>query len=322
MSILVVDDFEDARLLLERILNGGGLENVLLADSAAEAFEQLGLGQGPGQAGEIDLILMDLVMPEVDGIEALKRIKENRALRDIPVIMVTAQDEVESLKTALDGGALDYIAKPVNKIELLARVRSGLKLKREIDRRKANEKKLRAMNQTLRQLSLLDGLTDIPNRRYFDQVLDQEWKRAIRETNPLAAIMIDIDYFKLYNDTYGHQRGDTCLKRLAHVLRDSLVRSADFVARYGGEEFVAVLPNTKIEGALSVAEAMRTRVAGARIPHSSSKISDVVTVSIGVDSRIPNRTSEPAELIAAVDKALYKAKHEGRNQVQRADEST
>ena len=319
MAILVVDDFEDARLLLDRILKGGGLKDVILAESASAAFDFLGLGHGQGQAEQIDLVLMDLVMPGVDGIEALERIKSDSSLRDIPIIMVTAQDEVESLKTALESGALDYITKPVNKIELLARVRSGLKLKQETDRRKENEKNLMAMNQTLQRLSFLDGLTGIANRRYFDQLLDQEWKRAARETDPLSLIMIDIDYFKLYNDTYGHQQGDSCLKRLATLLRNSLVRPADFVARYGGEEFAAVLPNTKLGGAIAVSETMRKRLTLDSIPHTSSKVSNIVTVSMGVGSWIPDRGSEPIEFIEAVDQALYMAKGAGRNCVKKID---
>lgn len=321
MSILIVDDSEDSRLLLERILHKGGLEDILLANSAAEAFEYLGLGKEAEQPVDIDLILMDLVMPEIDGIEALSHIKQSRSLRDIPVIMVTVQEEVENLKTALENGALDFISKPVNKIELLARVRSGLKFKHEIDRRKAQEKRLRETNQILQQLSLLDGLTGIANRRHFDQFLDQEWQRAIRRTAPLALIMIDIDYFKIYNDRYGHQMGDHCLQRVAQILRDNLLRSSDLVARYGGEEFAIVLPDTNQAGAMAVAEKLRVQVAAAGIPHAGSKAGAVVTVSLGVGGRIPNPAYHPADLIAAVDHALYQAKRAGRNRVIAADEN-
>jgi diguanylate cyclase (GGDEF)-like protein len=320
MAILVVDDFYDARILLERILKNGGFPEVFTADSAKQAFSVLGLGT-PGSGENIDLILMDLVMPDTDGIEALTRIKENEDLRDIPVIMVTAQDEVESLKTALDCGALDYIAKPVNRIELLARVRSGLKLKQEIDRRKENEKKLLVMNETLQRLSFLDGLTGIPNRRYFDQLLDQEFRRAARGKRWLSMIMMDIDYFKNYNDTYGHQQGDTCLKGLARIFRQALMRPADFVARYGGEEFAAVLPDTDIQGAMILAENIQARLAEAKIVHESSEASDRVTVSLGVGSWIPDPSAKPSDLIIDVDKALYRAKGDGRNRIRRTDEA-
>ncbi|MBU4319176.1 MAG: diguanylate cyclase [Proteobacteria bacterium] len=321
MAILVVDDFYDARILLERILKKGGFSDIVMAASAKEAFTLLGLGTTTKPRENFDLILMDLVMPEIDGIAALTHIKENDALRDIPIIMVTAQDEVESLKTALDSGALDYIAKPVNRIELLARVRSGLKLKQEIDRRKDNEKKLLAMNETLQRLSFVDGLTGIPNRRYFDQLLDQEFRRASRDKRWLSMIMIDIDYFKNYNDTYGHQQGDTCLKCLAQIFRYALMRPADFVARYGGEEFAAVLPDTDIQGAMILAENIQTKLTEARISHGSSKVSDMVTVSLGVGSWVPDKSAKPSDLILDVDKALYRAKWDGRNRIRRTDET-
>ena len=319
MRILVVDDFEDARILLERILKNGGISDIVTADSAQVAFDLLGLGKGENAAPNVDLILMDQVMPGIDGIEALTRIKADEKLRDIPIIMVTAQDEVETLKTALDCGALDYIAKPVNKIELLARVRSGLKLKQEIDKRKENEKKLLAMNETLHRLSFLDGLTGIANRRYFDQLLHQECRRAVREKRPLSMIMIDIDYFKNYNDTYGHQQGDYCLKQLARIFRQALMRPADFVARYGGEEFAAVLPNTEMEGAVTLAKIIQSKIADAKIPHSSSMVSDMVTVSLGVGSWNFLASCRPSDFINDVDKALYRAKGEGRNRIGRIE---
>lgn len=324
MSILIVDDSEDERVLLERLLRGGGFTDIILAESAREAFNYLSLDGSAGHAEEVDLILMDLLMPEIDGIEACRRIKADEQLQDILIIMVTVKDEVESLKIALDSGAIDYIPKPVNVVELLARVRSALTLKQEMDRRKARERELVELtrqltdaNQMLERLSFLDGLTGIANRRYFDELIDQLWRRAAREVSPLSLIMVDIDFFKSFNDTYGHQQGDVCLKQVAKALSDVLRRPGDFVARYGGEEFVAILSNTEIEGAGVVAETMRSNVAALGIPHAKSQAGDRVTVSVGVGSMVPERNSEPSELISAVDQALYAAKEGGRNRVKK-----
>ncbi len=315
MSILIVDDSESIKLLYRRHLRSEGFMDVELASSADEAFEHLKLEGPPETSPEVDLILMDLVMPGINGIEACRYIKASERYRDIPIIMVTSVDKVESLQKALESGATDYISKPVNKVELLARVRSALRLKEEMDKRKARERELEERNRLLERLSFLDGLTEIPNRRYFDESLPQEWKRASREGYPVALIMVDIDYFKLFNDLYGHQQGDHCLKSVAGALHCALKRPADFVARYGGEEFIAVLPNTDAQGAQTVAESMRTQVAELAIPHAHSTISDCVSISLGVVAAKSQPGSGPRELIDVVDEALYKAKRGGRNQV-------
>jgi len=229
--------------------------------------------------------------------------------------MVTASDEEETLAEAFEAGAVDYIKKPLNKIELRARVRSVLKLKQETDQRKAREQELFEANQKLERLSFQDGLTQIPNRRYFDEFLKKEWFRAMRQKRQVALSMIDIDFFKLYNDSYGHQSGDECLKKVANVLSDTLRRSADLVARYGGEEFVALLPDIDEASALKVSESMRSRVAGLGIVHKASECSDVVTISGGLAVMIPQKNTPPELLIEAADRALYRAKHKGRNRI-------
>lgn len=165
MSILIVDDMDDERLLLERLLRVGGFTDVVMAESAIAAFKYLEVAESTETVQDIQLILMDLVMPKTDGLEACRRIKSSEKQRDIPIIMVTAIEDVEILKTALENGATDYITKPVNKIELLARVRSALRLKEEMDRRKARERELEELNRMLERLSFLDGLTGIPNRQ-------------------------------------------------------------------------------------------------------------------------------------------------------------
>jgi diguanylate cyclase (GGDEF)-like protein len=175
--------------------------------------------------------------------------------------------------------------------------------------------RLEELNQMLQRLSSLDGLTGVANRRHFDLVLKQEWRRAIRDATPLSLILIDVDFFKAYNDTYGHQMGDECLKRVADSLKGVLKRPTDLIARYGGEEFVVLLPKTGIEGTSALAEEMRTAVEALRIAHARSQVTDRVTISLGVATIVPNRDSSSTELITEADRALYGAKQEGRNRV-------
>ena len=197
-----------------------------------------------------------------------------------------------------------------------SRVRVLTRRKHELIRLVAERtKQLEEANAILKQLSAQDGLTGIANRRHFDEELDREWKRAMRSDASLSLIMIDIDTFKLYNDLYGHQHGDECLKKVAAALRDGLKRSGDLCARYGGEEFAVILPDTQPEGAARVAEALREGVAALRLPHARSTVSRIVTVSLGVSSMVPSDENEPASLIARADEALYLAKQSGRNRV-------
>ncbi len=181
-----------------------------------------------------------------------------------------------------------------------------------------SQRELAEANAILEKLSSLDGLTGIPNRRRFDEVLKSEWQRAIRHSTAISLIMLDIDFFKLYNDRYGHQGGDECLIQVARILDDSAQRETDMVARYGGEEFAVILPETGSRGAYEVAEIMRANIHDTKIPHEGSKVSEYVSISVGVATWLPERGSQPEEIIALADQALYKAKEEGRNQVQSA----
>ncbi len=336
MSILIVDDSRFNLLLLKTILQEAGFTDIHTAGSAAEAFRQLGMKQDgakdaqsadegksePEETTDVELILMDIVMPEMDGIEACRRIKASEKLRDIPVIMVTASTEIGSLETAFAAGAIDYISKPLNKVELLARIRSALTLKREMDRRKQREKELlevtRQLAEANRKLQLLsnqDGLTGIANRRQFDDYLDIEWGRAVRDQHWLGLILLDIDAFKPYNDHYGHPEGDACLIKVAQILQAAVKRSGDLVARYGGEEFAVILPNTDLLGAATVAERMRRDVESLRIEHKYSPITECLTISLGVAATRPQPSSHPSSLIRAADQALYQAKRTGGNRV-------
>jgi diguanylate cyclase (GGDEF)-like protein len=322
MSILVVDDDEDlSRLLAIRLQAAGGYE-VCLAHSAQAAFEGLAL-LGTETSKGIDLILMDVELPDIDGIEACRRLKNHPVGQDIPVIIVTGHNGQGNLEAAFNAGAVDYVTKPFDSVSLIARVRSALRLKREIDTRKQREKELLALahqlevaNEQLRQLSTLDELTGIANRRQFEVEVHLEFQRAMRSETSLSLIMIDIDNFKAYNDIHGHQAGDDCLRQVATALSSTLKRLNDLVARYGGEEFVVVLPETGSKGARCVAESLRQAVEALKIPHYCASQSDLmVTISLGVSTLIPQRGDDPTKLIIAADQALYRSKHAGRNRV-------
>jgi len=307
-------------LLLESFLKKAGYGDITLAESADEALKYL----DTDGAEEIDLILMDILMPGINGVEACRRIRENTRLQDIPVIMVTAKAEELDLKSAFDAGAVDYVTKPVKKMEFLTRIHSVLKLKHETDKRKARERELLEItqeldraNQRLEYLSYMDELTDIANRRYFEEHFDQEWKRAGRHSRCMSLIMIDIDLFKDYNDTYGHKEGDVCLRKVATALKHTLKRPGDFVARYGGEEFITVLPDTDVRGAAVIAESMRLGVQSLGIEHDGSPDVGKVTISLGVASTVPKNGKITSEtLVVGADRAMYRAKQGGRNRVE------
>jgi two-component system chemotaxis family response regulator WspR len=275
-------------------------------------------------AAEINatVILQDLVMPEVDGLMMVRYFRVNKATSKIPIIVLSTKEEASIKSEAFTLGANDYMVKLPDKIELIARIRYHSKayitqLERDEAFRALEEsrEKLAEANLALQKLSSLDGLTGIANRRSFDETLQKEWKRSIRGEKSIGLIMLDIDFFKLYNDHYGHQGGDDCLKRVAKGLESAIHRETDFLARYGGEEFSTVLPDTDLNGAIKVAEEMRLTIKYLRIEHAKSKVTDIVSISIGVATVIPLQGMNPEILITAADQALYKAKDEGRDMV-------
>jgi len=248
-----------------------------------------------------DLILLDVMMPDMDGYEVCRRLKQNPDTKAIPIVFITAKTDVLDEELGLKLGAIDYITKPFHLSIVKARVRNHINLKLKTD--------------LLDSLAMLDGLTNIANRRRFDEALDLEWKKSRRSNSPISLIMADIDFFKLYNDHYGHGSGDICLKKVASSLVKSTSRPTDLVARYGGEEFVAILSDTNEEGAYQIAKYFCQHVEALQIPHSHSPISDWVTISIGLSTSTAHKQGSPLILLEHADKMLYQAKETGRNRI-------
>ncbi|TBW54400.1 diguanylate cyclase [Marinobacter halodurans] len=297
-TVLLVDDVPaNLDVLLEHLQSGG--IRLLAATSGREALVL-------AQKNPPDLILLDVMMPGMDGYEVLKRLKDDIATRDIPVIFVTAMSDSVDEAKGLALGAVDYIAKPFVVPVLKARVKNHLELKRKSD--------------LLAKLALLDGLTGIANRRQLELTLELEWARCLRNGCPLSVIMIDVDHFKAYNDHLGHGQGDECLRAVAKALHGATRRAGDLLARYGGEEFVVVLPSSSTEDALQTAEALRRCVLRQRLSHPNSPVSHLVTISLGIASAVPSKTRIASHMMEVADAALYQAKKAGRNCVRRAGE--
>ena len=292
-KILIVDDVPTNIKILGETLRED--YEVVFATSGPKALEIAFADDPP------DLILLDIMMPEMDGYEVCRQLKADAGARDIPVIFISAKGEVEDETKGLEMGAVDYIIKPFRIPVVRARVQTHLHLKRK--------------TELLEKLAWVDGLTEIPNRRRFDQYLQQEWARARRRRASLSIIMVDIDYFKQFNDVYGHAAGDECLKKVARTLTDSFLRPGDLAARYGGEEFAAVLPETDAAAAETLAERLRRNVEALGIAHVASSVSQVVTISLGAAAVKPSPANEPVRLVAAADAMLYESKNGGRNQV-------
>ena len=289
--ILIVDDVPENIEVLGEIL--GDNFDLQCAFSGPEALELA--------ADLPDLVLLDVLMPGMDGFEVCACLKADAATAEIPVIFITAKNDPEAEIAAFDAGGVDFITKPVNPVTARARIQTHLTLKRQKD--------------LLRAQAMVDGLTGIANRRFFDERLLAEWRHLQRHHRPLALLMIDIDHFKAYNDHYGHQAGDNCLRRVATTLNAAMLRAHDLAARHGGEEFVCMLPECDLAGAISKAEALRAAVAALEIPHAASSIGAQVSLSIGVAATIPSLQALPDTLLAAADAQLHQAKMAGRDRV-------
>jgi diguanylate cyclase (GGDEF)-like protein len=312
--IFIIDDDRFTRLQLHRVMTQEGyrVEEAENGEKAIALYKCL----------QPDIILLDAIMPVMDGFTCCQQIRQlsspqvERGLTvslSPPILMITGLNDPDSVDQAFAAGADDYITKPIHWPVLRQRVRRLLYQNQLYLQLKETNYKLAQVNQALERLASLDGLTQIANRRHFDYCLQKEWRRMNREQQPLSLIMTDIDYFKLYNDTYGHQAGDDCLYQVAQAIASTLQRPADLVARYGGEEFVILLPNTEAKGAVHLAKMIRNRLRELDLLHRSSPIDQRVSLSLGVASVIPDAIQVPANLIAAADKALYQAKAAGRN---------
>jgi diguanylate cyclase (GGDEF)-like protein len=319
--VLVVDDMPDNVFLLSRILLSKGYR-IHRANSGRDALVI-------AQTDLPDLILLDVCMPELTGYQVCQMLKAEDRTQDIPVIFISALDSTEEIVKAFNVGGVDYITKPFRPAEVQARVSLHLTLRRlqqqlqeqnallqqENHDRLAAEAALQAANLELQRLANLDGLTQLANRRCFDACLEREWRRLAREQQPLSLLLCDIDFFKYYNDTYGHLLGDECLRQVASALEQAAKRPGDMVARYGGEEFAMILPNTPLPGAVQVAENVRAKLQDLALFHETSQVSPCVTLSLGVATIIPMPTTSPTVLIAGADRALYQAKKEGRDRI-------
>jgi diguanylate cyclase (GGDEF)-like protein len=248
-----------------------------------------------------DLVLLDVMMPGMDGFELCRRLKAGPRTADIPLMFVTAQNQPSEEVRALDQGAADFISKPFHEKVVRARVRTQITLKRQADR--------------LRSMALIDGLTGVANRRHFDRTLTEQWAHCIRSGTTLSVMMIDIDHFKKYNDTYGHLAGDTCIQAIATALKTRLRRPHDLVARYGGEEFGCIMPYVTPSAAHDKGLELERAVRELAIPHGQSTAAEIVTISLGIATVAPAVGREPHEAVAAADRELYAAKTAGRGRV-------
>ena len=271
------------------------------------------------------VIVQDLVMPGIDGFALIQAYRANEQLRDIPVIVLSSKEDPKLKAHGFAVGANDYMVKLPDQLELLARLRyhsAALISRQQRDQAfgalRESQRLLAEANVELKKMASVDGLTGIANRRQFDDTMQTEWQRGQRDKQELAVLLCDVDNFKTYNDTYGHQAGDAALQTVAGVLAGQLRRPADVAARYGGEEFAVILPATDAEGARQVAESCRAGIEALAVTHAGG-VAGVVTISIGIASIVPSAGSTLEALVAAADKALYSAKGAGRNRVATAD---
>lgn len=311
-NLLIVDDDASIRTFLALVLRQDG-HNVLEAESGQHCLDQV-------QTLALELVLLDAQMPGMDGFTCCANLKTTLGASCPPIIMITGLADKDSVDRAFAVGAIDYATKPVHISVLRHRIRQVLRERELVTHLASVNQQLATANRELEKLSRTDSLTQVANRRYFQEILLTEWGRAARQQHPLSLLLCDVDFFKQYNDFYGHLGGDRCLKEISQILRQSALRPADLVARYGGEEFAMILPETNAQGAYRIAQRVHMHLSNAALPHAGSKISDFLTLSIGGACTIPTLSLEPETLVDAADKALYLAKARGRNQIYLAED--
>ena len=296
-SLLIVDDEKMNLKILTHIL--GADYNIYTASNGISAIKK-------AREYMPDVILLDIIMPEMDGYQAITELKKIEKIRNIPVIFISSLVSNEEEEKGLALNAADYILKPFRATLVKLRVRNQIQIVNQL--------------RAIERLGMIDPLTNMPNRRSFDERLCLEWNHAIREHMPISLLIMDLDKFKNLNDTYGHQKGDIVLQTIAKIFPHSYKRSGDFAARWGGEEFVVLLPNTPLTGAIDIAEKIRSDVENSEIICPDGSILRT-TLSIGVNSQIPTKSCHVDEFINKADKALYAAKDAGRNRVVHAPDS-
>jgi len=318
INILIVDDRLENLFVLESLLENMNC-NIIKATSGNEALSLM-------LDYDFALVLLDVQMPDMDGFETAELMRSNTRTRYVPVIFVTAiSNEQKCIFKGYEVGAVDYLFKPIEPVILQSKVRVFIELYNQkklveeqsklLQLRIKELSELRADNDRLENLSFCDGLTGISNRRQFDQYLEISFKNSLRSGKPLSLIMADIDYFKTYNDNYGHLKGDECLIKVAKTMVSSVKRPLDLVARFGGEEFAVILSETDINGAIIVAENLRKNIEALALKHEYSSVVPYITISLGVTTIMPSHLYSIEEFINRADKALYKAKSSGRNNV-------
>lgn len=305
LKVLVVDDQSSVRVALAAQLDQFGHQVIEAADAAwgLEMFKR----------HRPDLVLLDVVMPGQDGYWLAKQMRQAEAGQWTPIIFLTSRDQDQDLLRGIECGGDDYLIKPVSPVVLGAKLRAMHRLHAMQQRLVALSGELRAANARLQNLSELDELTGLINRRGLDRLLDEEIAHARRVNQPLTLVLCDLDAFKPYNDTLGHVEGDRCLQRIGRLLRDACHRPRDRATRYGGEEFALVLPNTPKSGAMTFARALRRMLHGLALPHPASPVAGRVTLSGGITTCLPDGGTTPESMVMRADEALYAAKSQGRD---------